>query len=450
MKRWIVLTLLALLTTTSAALAWQQPSSDDQRELRARLEQRFDVVPLTDGVALRPKSRVRDVRLIEITDGSILVNGVTVTGQELREKLGPDANDVLRLSYLDTASRRALFAPRETTAPGAPSVEPQPPLEKPAGAPAEPEPRRRERHGTGDRVRIFGNVVVPEDEAVSGQAVAVMGSVKVDGEVGDTVVAVLGSVDLGPKSVVRGDVVSVGGRVNRQEGARVRGAVTEISFAEPNIHLNFVPLFDWQRFWWFDRWGAIPRLIGTTFRFLLLLILASIAMAVARPTVEASAQRIADNPVKTTLVGLAAQILVWPVLLITVIVLAISIIGIPLLLLMPFVVLVFILLALAGFSGVAYAVGQGARRYLGIGTAPPIVDLFLGIVVILLPLLLARLLGLAGWPVTPIVILLVMTGVAVEFLAWSAGIGAVVTNAFSKWQARRTARQIVTPPPPTV
>jgi hypothetical protein len=170
-------------------------------------------------------------------------------------------------------------------------------------------------------------------------------------------------------------------------------------------------------------------------------------MVVARPTVEASAQRIADNPVKTTLVGLAAQILVWPVLLITVIVLAISIIGIPLLLLMPFVVLVLILLALAGFSGVAYAVGQGARRRLGLGTAPPIVDLFLGIVVILLPLLLARLLGLAGWPVTPIVILLVLTGIAVEFLAWSAGIGAVVTNAFIKWQARRTTRQIVTPPP---
>ena len=442
MKRWIVLSLLALLAFSSAVSAWQQPTSDDQRALRARLEQRFDVVPLTDGVALRPKARMQDVRLIEITDGSVLVNGVAVTGQELRDKLGSDATDVLRVSYLDAPSRRALFAPITPSAP----VETQPPLEKPAGSPTVPEPERRTRYSSGDRVRIFGNVVVREDERVH-QGVAVMGSVKVDGEVGDQVVAVLGSVDLGPKAVVGGDVVSVGGRVHRQEGARVRGSVTEISFTEPNIHMDFTPLFDWQRFWWFDRWGAIPRLIGTTFRFLLLLILASIAMVVARPTIEASAQRVADNPVKATLVGLAAQILVWPVLLITCIVLAISIIGIPLLLLMPFVVLLIILLALAGFSGVTYAVGQGARRRLGMGTAPPIVDLFLGLVVILSPLLLARLLGLVGWPVTPIVILLVMTGIAIEFLAWSAGFGAVVTNAFIKWQARRAARQLVTPPP---
>ena len=437
MKRWIVLALLVLVAPTAAALASQQPSSDDQRALRTRLEQRFDVVPLTGGVALRPKASIRDVRLIEITEGSVLVNGIAVTGQELRDKLGSDANDVLRLSYLDAAARRALFAPTEAAAPPQ-SVDTQPPLEKPSTAsPAETDrPRRR---ATGERVRIFGNTVVRDDESVN-QAVAVMGSVRVDGEVRENVVAVLGSIDLGPGALVRGDVVSVGGRVHRQEGARVSGSVTEVSFDEPNIHIDFIPLFDWGHLWWFDRLGAIPRLVGTTFRFVLLLIFVSIAMVVARPTVEASAQRVADNPVKTTLVGLMAQILVWPVLLITGVVLAISIIGIPLLLLMPFVVLVLILMALAGFSGVAYAVGQGARRRLNLGAAPPFVDLFLGIVVILLPLLLARLLGLAGWPVTPLVILLVMTGVAVEFVAWSAGIGAVITNAFSRWQARRAAR----------
>ena len=124
MKRWTVLSLLALLAFSSAVSARQQPTSDDQRALRARLEQRFDVVPLTDGVALRPKARMQDVRLIEITDGSVLVNGVAVTGQELRDKLGSDATDVLRVSYLDASSRRALFAPITPSAP----VEAQPPL----------------------------------------------------------------------------------------------------------------------------------------------------------------------------------------------------------------------------------------------------------------------------------------------------------------------------------
>jgi hypothetical protein len=353
---------------------------------------------------------------------------------------------VLRFSYLDRDARRALVAPAPPPAPSQPAVEAQPPLERTAPDIAEPATTRRRR--TGDRVRIFGNVVVPEDETVSGQAVAVMGSVRVDGEVGDQVVAVLGSVDLGPKAIVRGDVVSVGGRVNRQEGAQIRGDVTEVSFAEPNIHLDFVPLFDWHRFWLFNRWGAVPRLIGTSFRFLLLVLLASIVMVLARPTVESAAQRVADNPVKAGLVGLAAQILVWPVLFITAVVLAISIIGIPLLLLLPFAVLVLLLIALAGFTGVAYAVGQWATRRVGIASAPPFVDIFAGILVILLPLLVARLVALAGWPVTPIAILLVMTGVAIEFLAWSAGFGAVLTNAFSRWQARRATRHIVASPPP--
>jgi hypothetical protein len=448
MKRRTTFVIIVWLAATAAATG-QQPAAGDQRALRTRIEQRFDIVQLTDGVALRPKTPVKDVRLIEITDGTILINGVAVSGREVTERLGADAEVILPLTYLDAEARRALLAP---TAPPAPPVEAQPPLEKAAPAseePAPPEPATsRRRRYSGDRVRIFGNVVVPEGELVGGQVVAVMGSVRIDGEVGDQAVAVMGSVDLGPKAIVRGDVVSVGGRVRRAEGAQIRGAVTEVSFAEPNIHLDFVPLFDWRHFWLFDRWGAVPRLIGTTFRFLLLVLLASIAMVLARPTVEASAHRVADDPVKATLVGLAAQVLVWPMLVITSIVLAISLIGIPLLLLLPFVVLVLLLLMLAGFSGVAFAVGGWARRRLGIGSAPPFVELFLGILVILLPLLIARVIAIAGWPVTPVAILLIMTGIAIEFLAWSAGFGAVLSNAFSRWQARRASRRVVSPPPP--
>jgi hypothetical protein len=442
MKRLRSFVVIAGLVLASSITSGQQPA-EDQRALRERVEQRFDVVPLTDGVGLRPKSAIRDVRLIEINDGTILINGVPVTGRELRERLGSDSDLVLRLSYLDPDARRSLLsAPAQTGRP----EDVQPPLEKPA--PSTPETSSPRRHrSNGDRVRIFGSIFVPEDEAVSGQAVAVMGSVRVDGEVGDQVVAVLGSVDLGPKAVVRGDVVSVGGRVRRQEGAQIRGAVTEVAFSEPNVHLDFLPLFDWQRFWLFERWHAVPRLIGTTFRFLLLVLLASLAMVIARPTVEASAHRVVDNPVKAILVGLAAQVLVWPVLFITGIVLAISIIGIPLLLLLPFAVLVLLVLALVGFTGVAYAVGEAARRRVGQGIASPFFGLFLGILVILLPLFAARVLAFAGWPATPIVILLILAGLAVEFVAWSAGFGAVLTNAFTRWQSRRAAQVVVAPAP---
>jgi hypothetical protein len=420
-----------------AAIGAQSPENDLQA-LRSRLEQRFDVVQLTNGVGLRPKSRMGDVRLVEITDGAILINGTAVTGRELKERLGSDADAVLRLSYLSPEARREAFEPRQPEEP----VEAQQPPVPPARE--ELPSMHRPRQSNGDRVRIFGDVTVKEDESVGGEVVAVIGSVRVDGEVSQQIVAVLGSVELGPKAVVGGDVVSVGGRVRRADGAQIRGSVTEVSLADPNVRLNFEPLFGWRGPYFFDEFAAVPRLVGTAFRFLLLVMLVSIALVVAKPAVEASAQRVTDSPIQTTLVGLAAEIMLAPALILTIFVLAISIIGIPLLLLIPFALLVLILMALLGFSGTVYAVGQWARRRFGIGGAPPFVDVVLGVTIILLPVLVARLVALSGWPGTPISILLLMFGFGVEFVAWASGFGAVLTNGFSRWQARRAAR--VTPP----
>ena len=98
---------IAVATVHAAA---QQVPADERPALRARIEQRYDVVPLSSGVALRPKSSRGDVRLIEISD-TIAINGVPVSGRELRERVGGDANAVLRLSYLDAKALRELFAP---------------------------------------------------------------------------------------------------------------------------------------------------------------------------------------------------------------------------------------------------------------------------------------------------------------------------------------------------
>jgi hypothetical protein len=113
MKRWTAILIFALVAVASAGIAAAQPATDEHAALRTRLEQRFDMVPLTEGVALKPKTAVGDVRLIEITDEAILVNGVAVTGRELRDRLGADADIVLKLSYLDPESRRALMTATE-------------------------------------------------------------------------------------------------------------------------------------------------------------------------------------------------------------------------------------------------------------------------------------------------------------------------------------------------
>ena len=195
----------------------------------------------------------------------------------------------------------------------------------------------------------------------------------------------------------------------------------------------------------FGGFGPVARLVGTTFRFVLLALIACLALVVARRAVEGSAQRVADEPVRSTLVGLVAWVLFVPVFTLIAIVLAISFVGIPLLLLMPFAVLFLVLMAVVGFSGTASAVGQWARRRFGIGTAPGFGDVCLGILIILLPVLLGRLVALAAgrsarscscwwrraWP-------------------WSSsrgpsGFGAVLTNVFSRWQATRGARSVPRP-----
>jgi hypothetical protein len=452
MKRYTAFLMMLAISAAAAGISAQRPGADDQRALRQRIEERFDVVQLTGGVGLRPKSRTGDVRLIEITD-TIAVNGVPVTGVELRQRVGADADAILRLSYLDPAVRRELFAAAPLEAPDRPEPPERPeraePIEPERSQPIEPErtgtgtERRRDRSSHGDRVRVFGNVRVDEGEQVGGSAVAVMGSVRIDGEVQD-VVAVMGSVDLGPRAVVRGDVVTVGGRLNRSSTAHVGGAVTEVALGGPGTHVSIAPWFGG-----FDGFGPITRLMGSAFRFGLLALLACVALVVARRPVEGSAIRVADNPFKAALVGFAAWVLFAPLLLATAIVLAISIVGIPLLLLLPFAVLALLLMALVGFSGTAYAVGQWARRRMGMGTVPPAVDVCLGILVIMLPLLLGRVVALAGWPLSPIVFLLVAIGLALEFVAWSSGLGAVLTNAFGRWQANRAMRTPATVPTPT-
>jgi hypothetical protein len=439
MKPSTVFIALVLAVGFLAASPAAQMSTAEQEALRDRIEARFDVVPLTEGVALRPKSTMRDVRLIEISETGIAINGQPVTGRELRDRVGSDADVILRVSYLSAGERRSLFRPTATDV--------EPPSAQPAERPAANDTGRARRRAHGDRVRVFGSVAVADDEEITGQAIAILGSAHIDGEVRDQVVAVLGSVYLGPQAVVHGDIVSVGGNVRRAPGAQVMGGVTEVSLQG----LNDTHIGPWvvglSPFFFFDRIAAVPRLMVSTFRLGLLILLALISLVIARPTVEQSAARISDNPLKALLVGLLAQALLLPTLIIVVFVLAISFVGIPLLFLLPFALLVLVLMAIAGFSGTACAVGQWARGRLGIAGGSAFADVVVGVIVILLPLMVGRMLALAGWPLTPVVFLILAAAFAIELLAWSSGFGAVLTNVFLRWKAKRAARTTLQAPP---
>jgi hypothetical protein len=419
------------------AVGAAQMTEEERRGLRSRIEDRYDVIPVTDGVALRPKTRMRDIRLIEITEGVIAVNGVAVTGRELRERVGGDADAILRLSYLSPDDRKALFG--SATAPPETPRQVEPPVEAPRPPTTEPTVPRA-RRSRGDRVRIFGDVTVAEDEEIGGEVVAVLGSVRINGQVRNQVVAVLGSIDLGPRAVVNGDVVAVGGRVRQDAGARVNGGVTEVAFDGPGVLVHLPWLGEMRPIHLFGPFGAVPRLIASAFRYMLLALLACVALVVARATVERSAERLSENPFKALLVGFATELLFLPVLILVSILLAITIIGIPVaVVLVPIAVLLLLLVALAGFSGTAYAVGRWVRQQFGWAGGAAFLDVCLGVLVILLPVLVGRVIALAGWPASPIAFLFLSLGVLVEFVAWATGLGAVVTNALTRWRAGRAA-----------
>ncbi|MDX1661212.1 MAG: hypothetical protein R3326_05430, partial [Gemmatimonadota bacterium] len=173
---------LVLIPPGTGEAAWVQDTAAQQespslRALREQVEERYRVLSAQDGIALIPLYDT-DVGLIELTDGDVAVDGEPVTGAELRDALGEDADAILRLSYLDTSTRRVLFGIGEPPAVADTSAL----ADTAAMAEAEEDDaadrgRDRERaEAQGDRVRVGGSVRIGVDEVIDGDVVAVGGS----------------------------------------------------------------------------------------------------------------------------------------------------------------------------------------------------------------------------------------------------------------------------------
>jgi hypothetical protein len=392
-------------------------------ELRSRLESRFEIVPIANGVVLTPRFRT-SIKSVELSDATIAIDGAPVTGPELRERLGGDADLVLQVSYLDAAARRSLAAgktpPVKADDPAAPAVDPVPSEPQ---APRIPRPRRRE-----DVVRIGGSVEVQNDEYVRGDVVVIGGSANVNGEVDGEVVVVGGSARLGPQADVRGDVTVVGGGLSRDAGATVRGAIKEVGIGAIPWGGEWGRDANWN---WMNGIYPVARLTGTLVRITLLLLLTTLVLFVAKVPVEQIADRVAADPVKSWLVGFLAEMLFVPVLIMTAVVLAISVIGIPLLLLVPVAVVALLVVMLVGFTAVAYHIGRLLQDKVDVLRTRPYFATFAGILLIVSPVLLARLVGLTGdlgfvvWPVAAV-------GFLLEYSVWTAGLGAAALVRFNR------------------
>jgi len=418
---------LALMAPGGPARALAQTDTLAQAQtaslaaLRTQIENRYQVQEVPGGILLLPKYGNVQVQNVTITDDGIAVNGQPVTGPELRAMVAEDADAIVRLTYLDADDRRILFGiggapmPADTTALAAGDT-------TAVGAEQDTTGGMVTDDSSDDRVRVGASVHVGEDEVVDGDVVAVLGSVSVDGRVTGDVVSVMGSVNLGEDAIVDGEVVVVGGTLNREPGAVIEGGVEEVAWG-PNVHFGgpefHAPFLE-----------GVGGLIMTIIWITVLGALAALMYLLARRPVERMAYRISESPWKAALVGLVAQILFFPVLVLSIVLLAISIIGIPLLLAVPFALVALAIGMLIGFTAVARVLGSSAENRFGWQHDNPFVAVLIGVGLIMLVSFFASVLGIPGGPLGVFAVILGILGFVLQYAAWTVGLGALLLTRF--------------------
>jgi uncharacterized RDD family membrane protein YckC len=198
----------------------------------------------------------------------------------------------------------------------------------------------------GGNARIHGRV----KDAV----VVIGGNIEVDGEIGEAAVAVLGNIKALPGAKL-GEVVTVGGRFDADEGVDFRGKPFEWGWGGLGdglkswfIHcvLKLRPLAP-QVGWVWAIWGT----------FLLVYML--VALALQRP-VEFCVGELARRPATTFLMGLLTKLLV-PVIVFILLVTGVGVVVV------PFVLAALFFGAIVGKVALLEAVGGGIGRRFGAG-----------------------------------------------------------------------------------
>jgi hypothetical protein len=287
---------------------------------------------------------------------------------------------------------------------------------------------------TGTRVAIGQDVQVAADEEILDGVAVIGGSLRVDGRVRDGAVVVGGDVHLLPTAVIEGDLVLVGGTLIRDPGARVTGAVSYVSIGEWS---RSVGLFNWWPRLVLGDAGRWISLGATVFRVALLAVLMVLVLLVARAPVARVGRAAAAEPVRAAIVGLAAEVLFLPLVLVVSIALGITIIGLPFVfLLVPLAFLLAFVALLLGYTALACRLGEWLEDRLGWRPRSAYLATALGMVLIVAPTLLARMLGVAPEPLRLAAFAVLTAGVLAEFLAWTIGLGAALMTGFGRWNTQ--------------
>jgi hypothetical protein len=288
-------------------------------------------------------------------------------------------------------------------------------------------PARRGYPRDGVHIRIARDYHLPADQIATWPIVVIGGSATIDGRVEDEVVVIGGPVRVGPTAQVRGNLTSVLGEVIVADGAEITGEIHDVSVLWPRIRFE---LRDWL--WGVDRgWWAVASLMGNLLR-LTLVMLAACFLSLVAPGWIRRIQRSAEiAPVAGGFLGVAVELMFVPLLALAVIGLVVTIIGIPLLLLVPFAVVAFLLMWLAGFAGVAAQIGGRFRGTVISGANDvPVLDTACGVALLGMLTVIGNVLAIGPSLFGPAAAAFGAAGVAIEYLAWTVGLGAALTAPF--------------------
>lgn len=479
----------AILLVVAATAAYAAPapqstatppaSAAERQELRRTIESRYEVLPISGGIALKPRRARAGVRTIEVTGQEVAVNGERVSPRTLRDWLAEDAEPILRLQALPAAEQRQVFALDAAAAQsppdqGAAAVGEQEvtevtdtPETTELPEPAEPavpeEPAGPVRHSTGDRVNVGGSVTVSKGEVVSEAvavggrvvvedgaevmdgATAIGGSARIDGKVGGEVVSVGSGVFLGPHSVVDGAVTSVGGRIHRSPGAVVNGPTSEVALPFVS-HDGDWWNWDWDH-WRFPFWGGVSDVLSSLMKLILMGLLTCLVLLVARGPLERVDRQLTAQTWPSVATGIAGFISFLPLFLVLTVLLAITIIGCVFFLLYPFLFLYLGLLLLLGYAAAAYRLGRWMENRFNRSFGGPYAVALVGVFLIQIWSVLADVLDLLPGPFGFFSFMVGLFGVFVQTAAWVAGFGAVILSRFGLEPGYWPRRGAPVPPP---
>ncbi|MDD3179444.1 MAG: RDD family protein [Opitutaceae bacterium] len=207
---------------------------------------------------------------------------------------------------------------------------------------------------TGDAVAVMGNVII--NGTAEQNVVAVMGSNTINGTVQGDAIAVMGDLTLGPKAIVTGKAVCVGGEIHRDLTAIVEGGTVQKEIGQ-DFRLG-APLTAW---WMHGLKLGRPLAIGAHLAWLWIITVGMLAfyalLALVFPRgIRKCGDMLVQRPVMTVMSALLS-VLALPVLFVL---LLITVIGIPVaLLVLPVGIL---LLALFGKAAIYALVGRLLSR----------------------------------------------------------------------------------------